>query len=92
MRFGLIQTVPTPIWFENRSLTLAGSLGVVGRSGWFMPQYALDALPNLASFRGFKEILDPFFFFQNERDFFFFLDFLLGAGVVVSFLISSQLR
>jgi len=48
-------TVPTPIWFENRSLTLAGSLGVVGRSGWFMPQYALDALPNLASFRGFED-------------------------------------
>lgn len=31
-----------------------GNLGVLGKSGWFIPSFAVDANPSLASYRGYK--------------------------------------
>jgi glycine betaine/proline transport system substrate-binding protein len=40
-------------YFEDGTVTHLGELGAVGRIGWFVPQYVLDANPELATWEGF---------------------------------------
>lgn len=42
-------------YFDNGSVVDVGKLGVVGRIGWFVPQYVIDEFPQLKSWEGFKD-------------------------------------
>ncbi len=41
-------------YFDDGTVTHLGELGAVGRIGWFVPQYVLDAHPELATWEGFE--------------------------------------
>jgi glycine betaine/proline transport system substrate-binding protein len=40
-------------YFDDGSVVHLGDLGAVGRIGWFVPSYVLDAHPDLATWEGF---------------------------------------
>jgi len=40
-------------YFEDGTVNKIGELGAVGRIGWFVPSYVLDAHPELATWEGF---------------------------------------
>jgi glycine betaine/proline transport system substrate-binding protein len=40
-------------YFDDGTVEKLGELGAVGRIGWFVPQYVLDANPELATWEGF---------------------------------------
>ena len=42
-------------FIDDGSVANIGLLGAVGKIGWFVPQYALDQYPQLASWEGFKD-------------------------------------
>jgi len=42
-------------FIDDGSVTSMGELGAVGKIGWFMPQYAVDAYPQLATWEGLKD-------------------------------------
>ena len=41
-------------YFDDGTVVHLGDLGAVGRIGWFVPQYVLDAHPELATWEGFE--------------------------------------
>ena len=42
-------------FIDDGSVDNIGLLGAVGKIGWFVPQYALDQYPQLATWEGFKD-------------------------------------
>ena len=42
-------------FIDDGSVANIGLLGAVGKIGWFVPQYALDQYPQLATWEGFKD-------------------------------------
>lgn len=42
-------------FIDDGSVANIGLLGAVGKIGWFVPQYALDQFPQLATWEGFKD-------------------------------------
>ena len=42
-------------FIDDGSITRMGELGAVGKIGWFVPQYAIDKYPALATWEGFKD-------------------------------------
>lgn len=42
-------------YFSDGSVVNMGDLGVVGKIGWFVPRYVIDANPSLATWEGFKD-------------------------------------
>ena len=41
-------------YFDDGSVVKLGDLGAVGKIGWFVPQYVIDAHPELATWEGYK--------------------------------------
>lgn len=42
-------------YIDDKSVVNMGELGAVGKIGWFVPQYAIDKYPSLASWEGLKD-------------------------------------
>jgi len=42
-------------YIDDKSVVNMGELGVVGKIGWFVPQYVLDTYPSLATWEGLKD-------------------------------------
>jgi len=42
-------------YIDDKSVVNMGELGVVGKIGWFVPQYVIDKYPSLATWEGLKD-------------------------------------
>lgn len=42
-------------YIDDKSVVDMGKLGAVGKIGWFVPQYAIDKYPSLATWEGLKD-------------------------------------